>query len=92
MPNLDKLSKKLDKSKLTFIEKCNDLEIVNSIQEELTNHGKMAGLTTREIPARIKICSEEWAPTTGLVTAALKIRRKKIQEVYQKDIISLLSK
>lgn len=39
-----------------------------------------------EIPLRLKLCPEDWLPDTGLVTAALKVRRKKIQAYYKRDL------
>ena len=39
-----------------------------------------------EIPAKVKLCSEDWQPENGLVTAALKIRRKMIEQFYQNSI------
>lgn len=39
-----------------------------------------------EIPTKFKLCPEEWLPDTGLVTAALKIRRKQIHDFYKSDI------
>ncbi len=48
--------------------------------------GVKSNLHKNEIPLKIKLCCEEWLPESGLVTAALKIRRKKIQEYYSMDI------
>jgi long-chain acyl-CoA synthetase len=39
-----------------------------------------------EIPSKIRLCCEEWLPDSGLVTAALKLRRKNIQDFYQMEI------
>lgn len=39
-----------------------------------------------EIPTKFKLCPEEWIPDTGLVTAALKIRRRQIHDFYKIDI------
>lgn len=39
-----------------------------------------------EIPTKVKLCSKEWQPETGLVTAAFKIRRKTIEQFYQSSI------
>lgn len=39
--------------------------------------------------SQVKLCVEEWLPDSGLVTAALKIRRKQIQQFYQRDIDAL---
>lgn len=40
---------------------------------------------------QIKLCTEEWVPDSGLVTAAFKIRRKQIQQFYQADIDDMYS-
>ena len=40
---------------------------------------------------QIKLCTEEWHPDSGLVTAAFKIRRKQIQTFYQADIDDMYS-
>lgn len=45
-----------------------------------------ANLQKTEIPLKVKLCSEDWQPDTGLVTAAYKIRRKNIQLFYQLQI------
>lgn len=39
-----------------------------------------------EIPLKLKLCSEDWLPDSGLVTAALKVRRKKIHAFYKRDL------
>lgn len=43
-------------------------------------------LQKTEIPSKIKLCSEDWQPENGLVTAALKIRRKIIEQFYHNSI------
>ena len=45
-----------------------------------------------EIPSKIRLVSDEWMPDSGLVTAALKIRRKNIQDYYRTEIMSLYGK
>ena len=34
----------------------------------------------------VTLCKEMWDPDSGMVTAAFKIKRKPIQDFYQKDI------
>ena len=34
----------------------------------------------------VTLCNEMWDPDSGMVTAAFKIKRKPIQDFYQKDI------
>lgn len=42
-----------------------------------------------EIPAAVTLCTDVWTPESGLVTAALKLKRKEIQDRYKKDIIRM---
>ena len=32
------------------------------------------------------LCEEEWTPESGLTTAAMKLKRKPLQQFYQADI------
>ena len=71
----------------TPIEKlCDDYLITKHILKDIQSLGQRIGLHKSEIPARIKLCKEEWTPASGLVTAALKIRRKQVKEFYQDQI------
>lgn len=50
-----------------------------------------SNLLPTEVPVKIKLCSESWTPESGLVTAALKIRRKQIVDFYSEAINKLYS-
>lgn len=39
-----------------------------------------------EIPAAVTLCADVWTPELGLVTAALKVKRKEIQDRYRQNI------
>ena len=34
----------------------------------------------------MSLCREEWTPESGLTTAAMKLKRRPLQEFYQADI------
>lgn len=61
-------------------------EVVNVATEQLIRHARMCHLNKMEIPLKLKLCHEDWLPDSGLVTAALKIRRKQIYDFYRRDI------
>ncbi|KAI1296493.1 Long chain acyl-CoA synthetase 8 [Halotydeus destructor] len=86
---LRSLADNLDKSSLEFSQLCQDRQVIDAVKKSLTDHGLKSGLMRVEIPSDIKLCPEDWIPDTGLVTAALKIRRKQITEFYKSDILSL---
>ena len=52
---------------------------------------KAARLEKFEIPARIILLSEPWTPESGLVTAALKIKRESIRKAFSEDLAKLYS-
>ncbi|RWS24448.1 long chain fatty acid CoA ligase-like protein [Leptotrombidium deliense] len=83
------LAKEYAKEDLTLAELCRDPQINEAILASIVEHGKRAKLNKMEIPAKVKLCAEEWSPDSGLVTAALKLRRKNIQDHYKLDISKL---
>lgn len=42
-----------------------------------------------EIPAKIKLLSDPWTPESGLVTAALKLKREILRKTFQADLSEL---
>jgi len=69
-----------------FEKLCLDEQVKAAALEQMRSYGEKSGLFKFEIPKKIKLCHEVWTPDSGLVTAALKIRRKQIQDFYMKDI------
>lgn len=88
---METLAAKLNKDSLTWEQKCKDKEIESFILKSLNDEALSRGLLKYEIPTKIKLCYDEWTPDNGLVTAALKIRRHQIRQVYEKDIQQLYS-
>ncbi|KAK4336910.1 hypothetical protein RND71_043475 [Anisodus tanguticus] len=80
------LAKQLNKESLTHTEMCRDQEIIKEVAKTLKDHAMNAGLLKNEIPTKIMLVTEDWTPDSGLVTAALKLRRKNIQEKYKMEI------
>lgn len=50
---------------------------------------KKGGIERFETPQHVKIVKEIWTPETGLVTDALKLKRKAIEQKYKNDIEDL---
>lgn len=87
--SLKKLAESLGKKSINMKDLCEDKVINKRVTEAIIEYAKSAGLQRTEIPTKYKLCHEEWLPDAGLVTAAMKIRRKNIQIFYQKDINNL---
>lgn len=50
---------------------------------------KAAKLDKFETPAKIKLLPEQWTPESGLVTAALKIKREQVKAKYKNELLKL---
>ena len=75
-----------------FEDLCSDKQLNYVIQKELQDLGNILGLNKFEIPGAITLVTEEWTPESGLVTSTSKLKRKIIQDFYQKEINSMYDK
>ncbi len=64
-------------------------EFNNEVLKEVQDACKKGGIEKFETPQRIKIVTDSWTPETGLVTDALKLKRKAIEQKYKDDIEQL---
>ena len=83
---LTTLAEKFGLGYVSFEELCTNTTITDAMLKELSQHGRKAGLEKFETPGAITLCTELWTPESGLVTAAFKLKRKPIQDYYQKDL------
>ncbi|CAD5190599.1 unnamed protein product [Musa acuminata subsp. malaccensis] len=72
-----------------FSDLCQKAETVKEVHGSLFKAAKQALLDKFEIPAKIKLIPEPWTPESGLVTAALKIKREAIKKAYADDLAKL---
>ncbi|KAL8150572.1 hypothetical protein V2J09_020380 [Rumex salicifolius] len=72
-----------------FSDLCNNGESAKEVLQSLMNVGKKAKLQRFEIPAKIKLVSEAWTPESGLVTAALKLKREVIRKAFAEELKEL---
>jgi hypothetical protein len=59
------------------------------VLKEIQDTCKKDGIQQYEIPQRVKVVTDPWTPETGLVTDALKLKRKAIEQKYKDDIEQL---
>lgn len=75
----------------SFEDHCVNKEVIAKVLQDIHAAGKLTKLHKSELPAKIKLCVEQWTPENDLVTAAFKLKRKKIQNFYQSTIDALYS-
>jgi len=84
--NLTRAGEKYGKKEMSLEEMVEDKDLTGAVLRELVNHGRLANLQKFEIPGAVCLAKELWTPDSGLVTAAFKLKRKPIQDFYQKEI------
>eukprot|EP01018_Ginkgo_biloba_P013430 Gb_03324 [translate_table: standard] len=72
-----------------FADLCQKSETIKEVQSSILKVGKSAKLEKFEIPAKIKLLSDPWTPETGLVTAALKLKRDVIKKAFAEELNKL---
>ncbi|GMI77180.1 long chain acyl-CoA synthetase 9 [Hibiscus trionum] len=72
-----------------FADLCEKEETIKEVLSSLVQMGKKARLEKFEIPAKLKLVSTPWTPESGLVTAALKIKREAIRKAFSQDLAML---
>lgn len=83
---LEVMAEKLGLTGLSHTELCNNKDITGAVLRELHLHGKRVGLQKFELPGAVTLIDDLWTPESGLVTAAFKLKRKPIQDHYEKAL------
>jgi len=86
---LDTLATKLGKSSMDREDLCRDVDVLSDILGVLARHGAMQKLQKFEIPKAIFLVSEPWTPESGLITAAMKLKRKSLETAFAKEIVEM---
>uniref|UniRef100_A0A0C9RQ56 TSA: Wollemia nobilis Ref_Wollemi_Transcript_3651_2873 transcribed RNA sequence n=1 Tax=Wollemia nobilis TaxID=56998 RepID=A0A0C9RQ56_9CONI len=72
-----------------FTDLCQKPEAIKEVQSSILKVGKSAKLDKFEIPAKIKLLADTWTPESGLVTAALKLKREVIKKSFAEELNKL---
>jgi long-chain acyl-CoA synthetase len=83
---LAELARKFGKGELGLEELCRDMDVTGAVLREVVNHAKSQRLEKFEIPGAVTLTAMEWTPDTGFTTAAMKLKRKPLQEFYKADL------
>ncbi|CAB3400395.1 unnamed protein product [Caenorhabditis bovis] len=86
--NLRNKAEELGANTTDFEKICKDKKVVDAVQKDLATYvsGKLSRVET---PQKIFLCHEAWTPASGLLTEALKLKRKNIEKAFQKVIDEL---
>uniref|UniRef100_A0A183C491 long-chain-fatty-acid--CoA ligase n=1 Tax=Globodera pallida TaxID=36090 RepID=A0A183C491_GLOPA len=91
VPNRKKLEALADKNaihELNWDDVCANKELAKILQKELQKF--VSGhLRKEEIPKKVLICKDPWTPDSGLLTEALKLKRKNIELKFGQEIKQL---
>ena len=60
-----------------------------AVLEEVRHAAQVAGLEPWEVPVRVRLVPGPWTPESGLVTAALKVRRQHVRKRFASDCAAL---
>ncbi|XP_047341345.1 long chain acyl-CoA synthetase 9, chloroplastic-like [Impatiens glandulifera] len=90
-PALEDLCSKKGIEFRDLAELCEKEEIVKEVHGSLLKVGRGGGLEKFEIPAKIILVYEQWTPESGLVTAALKLKREVIKKQFSAQLAQLYS-
>ncbi|GLT47106.1 hypothetical protein SLA2020_208250 [Shorea laevis] len=88
-PAVEEWASKQGISFTDFADLCQKTETLAEVRASLVQAAKKARLEKFEIPAKIKLLSTPWTPESGLVTAALKIKREAIRKAFSDDLTKL---
>lgn len=72
-----------------FEDLCAKDQTVKEVYASLVKAAKQSRLEKFEIPAKIKLLAAPWTPESGLVTAALKLKRDVIRKEFFEDLTKL---
>lgn len=87
---LRKLAKKFDlPNDISFEDLCINPSIVSALFQELLDFGRDHEFGLRELPLGLYLSPEPWTPESGLVTAAMKLRRQALVAHFETQINNL---
>ncbi|KAH7332273.1 hypothetical protein KP509_20G079200 [Ceratopteris richardii] len=88
-PALEGFARSKDIQFESFEDLCEKEEAIKEVLQSLQKVAKSARLEKFEVPAKIKLLSEPWTPESGLVTAALKLKRENLRKNFSDELKKL---
>ncbi|WKY01249.1 hypothetical protein Q1695_015332 [Nippostrongylus brasiliensis] len=81
--HLEKIAQQVGEQSPDHSVMCRNDKVVAEFLKQMNEHAKKSKLTKVEMPVAIHLCEEIWTPDSGLLTEALKLKRKPLQQKYQ---------
>jgi len=86
---LESLAAELNLGNMSRDNLCVDEKIVTAYVRVIGQHGKAQRLGKFEIPRAVFLVSEVWTPESGLLTAAMKLKRKSLEAAFSAEIVGM---
>uniref|UniRef100_A0A0K0CUC8 long-chain-fatty-acid--CoA ligase n=1 Tax=Angiostrongylus cantonensis TaxID=6313 RepID=A0A0K0CUC8_ANGCA len=90
--HLEKVAEEVGEESRDLKTMCDNAKVVSEFLHRLDEHAKQNKISKVEMPIAIHLCHEIWTSDNGLLTEALKLKRKPIQTKYQSVIDGLYKK
>ncbi|VBB34920.1 unnamed protein product, partial [Acanthocheilonema viteae] len=87
--HLTEMAEKLDIVTSSWTDLCHNMEIVKEYQKRMEEHAVKNHLLKNELPGKIYLCDEIWTSENGLLTEAMKLKRRQLKEKYEQVITQL---
>ncbi|PIO73884.1 AMP-binding enzyme [Teladorsagia circumcincta] len=92
LKHLEKIAEQVGETSRDLKVMCRNEKVEAEFLKQLNEHAKKSKLTKVEMPVAIHLCEEIWTPDSGLLTEALKLKRKPLQLKYQAVIDNMYDK
>ena len=79
----------MGKTGFTAEQLASDQSVLDALSTAMMSFGMGKGLEKFEVPRKFALTFDEWTPDSGLVTAAMKLRRKQVMDKYAESIGNL---
>ncbi|KAH9407905.1 Long-chain-fatty-acid--CoA ligase 4 [Tyrophagus putrescentiae] len=76
----------------SFEEQCTDPDIIAAILRSFDEIGQKLSYSRKELPVTITLVEEEWSQDNGLLTAAMKMKRKQVNDFYRTQIAEMFER
>jgi long-chain acyl-CoA synthetase len=86
---LESWAKKAGVEYSDFADLCSKPEACKEVLSSLNQVSKQGKLQRFEIPTKVKLLADPWTPDTGMVTAAMKLKREAVRKAFADDLEAL---